>query len=96
MDFQTPLLSHLNMFSPQKIQEYMAYTFDNGVLFYNSKVCIHNFEDFCVFILYVCHNNPIASHVEFQIKTYMAIKINHFWPNMKWDICEYVEKCYMC
>jgi len=74
----------------------MAYTLDNGVLFDDSKVCIRNFEDFHVFILYDCHNNPIASHLKFQIKTYMAVKTNHFWPNMKRNVCEYVENYYMC
>jgi hypothetical protein len=59
-------------FTPKNPKVYGLY-FGQWVLFYDSKVSFHNFEDFRVFIFYDCHNNPIASHLEFQIKTYMVV-----------------------
>jgi hypothetical protein len=57
----------------KKPQKYMGYTLDNGVLCYDIKVCIHNFEYFCVHIFYDCHNIPIVGHPMFH-KTYMVVK----------------------
>jgi len=53
-------------------------TLDNGLLCYDIKVCIHNFEYFRVHILYDCHNIPIVGHPMFH-KTYMVVKKNYFW-----------------
>jgi hypothetical protein len=41
------------------------------------------------------HDIPIAGHPGFQ-KTYMAIKRHYYWPGMKKDIKEYVERCLKC
>jgi hypothetical protein len=50
----------------------MAFTLDNGMLYYDTKVFISNFEDFCVCVFY-CHNIRIASHLGFQ-KIYIVVK----------------------
>ncbi len=74
----------------------MAYTLDDGVLCYDIKVCIDNFEYFRVHILYDCHNTPIVSHPMFH-KTYMFVKkIKNLASGIKRDIHEYVKRCYMC
>jgi hypothetical protein len=40
--------------------------FDNGILYFDIKVCIFNFEDFYIIILYDCHHILILGHLGFQ------------------------------
>jgi hypothetical protein len=51
------------MVNNEEIQKYMAYIFSNHKLYYDTKVCIINFEDFCVYILYNYHNIPIVDYL---------------------------------
>jgi hypothetical protein len=69
---------HKNGKNHKKTQKYKAYTLENGVLCYDIKICIDNFEYFCVHILYDCHNIPIVGHPMFH-KTYMVVKKKYFW-----------------
>jgi hypothetical protein len=61
----------------KKTQKYTAYTLDNGVLCYDIKVSISNFEYFHVHILYDCHDIPIVGHPMFH-KTYVVVKKKYF------------------
>jgi hypothetical protein len=46
----------------KEIQEYMVYILDYNtyLLYYDTSVCIPNFEDFHVWIFYDCLSIPIA------------------------------------
>jgi len=46
----------------EEIQKYMAYILNNDKLYYDTKVCIFNFEDFCVYIFSNYHNIPIIRY----------------------------------
>jgi hypothetical protein len=52
-----------NGITHEKIQKYMAYILNNDKLYYDTRVCILNFEDFCVYILYDYHNIPIVGYL---------------------------------
>ena len=42
-------------------------------------------------IMHDLHDIPIASHLGFQM-TYMITRCHYYWPRMKRDIREYVER----
>jgi hypothetical protein len=46
----------------EEIQKYMAYILNNDKLYYDTRVCIFNFEDFCVYIFSDYHNIPIIRY----------------------------------
>jgi len=46
----------------EEIQKYMAYILNNDKLYYDTRVCIFNFEDFCVYIFSNYYNIPIVSY----------------------------------
>jgi hypothetical protein len=41
----------------------MAYISNNDKWYYDTKVCILNFEDFYVYIIYDYHNIPIVDYL---------------------------------
>jgi hypothetical protein len=46
-------------------------------------------------ILHVMHNVPYAGHLGYQ-KTLVVIKSHYFWPGMKKEIVEYIDRCMEC
>jgi len=68
------------------------YILEEGVLYYNVRICIPKQGEFRLNIMHDLHDIPIASHLGFQ-KTYMAIKRHYYWKGMKKDIKDYIGRC---
>jgi hypothetical protein len=41
------------------------------------------------------HDGPMGGHLAF-LRTYLKVKNNHYWPNMRKDIQEYCKACEIC
>ena len=48
-----------------------------------------------IYIFFDCHNIHVASHPRFQ-KTYAAVKKYYFWPILKRDVKDHVDRCWLC
>ena len=78
-----------------EIEKFKAFELKDEILYYNGKVCVPKFGEYRLNIINNLHDIPIAGHPGFQ-KTYMAVKRHYYWPGMKKDIKEYVERCLKC
>ena len=77
--------------SIKEIEQFESYDLRNYILYYNARVCIAKVENYRHDIMHDLHDIPIASHLGFQM-TYMIIRCHYYWPRMKRDIREYVER----
>ena len=69
----------------EEIDKFYAYTLNADILYYKSRICVHEVGDYKKNNIYDCHNIPISSHPRFQ-KTYALVKTNYFWPGLKRDV----------
>lgn len=63
----------------EKTNNFLACVLDAGNLYYKSKICIFEVENYIRKILYDCQSVPISSYSRFS-KTYAVVKKYHFWP----------------
>ncbi|XP_049403939.1 uncharacterized protein LOC125867445 [Solanum stenotomum] len=68
---------------------------ENGVLFYQNKLCIPNDDNLRKKILDEAHTSPYAMHPG-GTKMYLTIKEHYWWNGMKRDIVEFISKCLVC
>lgn len=78
-----------------EIDKFKSFELKDEVLYYNGRVCIPKAGEYRLNIMNNLHDIPIAGHPGFQ-KTYMAVKRHYYWPGMKKDVKEYVERCLKC
>ena len=79
----------------EEIEKFKSFEVKDKILYYNGRVCVPKFGEHSLSIMNNLHDIPIAGHPSFQ-KTYMAVKRHYYWPGMKKDIKEYVERCLKC
>ena len=78
-----------------EIDKFKSFELNDGVLYYKCRVCVPKFGEYRLDIMNNLHDIPIAGHPGFQ-KTYMAVKRHYYWPGMKRDVKEYVDRCLKC
>jgi hypothetical protein len=79
----------------EEINKFSTYALDANILYYKSRICVPEVGDYRKNIIYDCHNIPISGHPGFQ-KTYAVVKKYYFWPGLKRDVKDHVEKCLLC
>jgi len=75
--------------------KYGKYRLDDGLLFYEGRLCIPDVREIQESILRDCHDIPIAGHPGFS-KTYRQVRKNFFWPGLKTMVKDYVLGCEAC
>ena len=68
---------------------------ENGVLYYNDRVCVPDDNDLRKAILEEAHSGSFAIHSG-STKMYQYLKMSFWWSEMKRDISEFVTKCLVC
>ena len=59
------------------------------------RICVPNDEEIKKQILYKAHNTLYTMHPG-TTKMYRDLKKHFWWPRMKRDMVEYVERCLTC
>ena len=63
--------------SEEILSKYVKYRLDDGLLFYEGRLCIPDAREIQESILRDCHDIPIAGHPGFS-KTYVQVRNNFF------------------
>ena len=79
----------------EKIDKLSAYTLDVDILYYKSRICDIEVENYRKNIIYDCHDIPISGHPGFQ-KTRALVKKRYFWSGLKRDVNDHVKRCLLC
>ena len=69
--------------------------FNDGHITYKGRLCIPNCDDLKRFIMDELHKRPYTGHLGYQ-KMIMTTRKQFYWPGLKKDIVEYIEKCIEC
>jgi hypothetical protein len=77
----------------QAPEEYPIYQFDEGLLFFEGRLCIPNHRETRESLLKQYHD--ANSHFGFR-KTYANISTDYFWPNLHTDVKKYIQSCVSC
>jgi hypothetical protein len=67
----------------------------DGILLCKDKIFVPNVQDPKHMIFHEMDNVPYAGHPDYQ-KTMAGIKRHYFWPDMKKEIIEYIDRCMEC
>jgi hypothetical protein len=62
---------------------------------YRGRIYVPNSHEFKNMIFREMHNVPYARHPGYQ-KTIVAIKSQYYWPRMKKEVADFIEKCLEC
>ena len=68
---------------------------ENGVLYYNDRVCVPDGNDLRKAILKEAHNGSFSIPPG-STKMYQDLKVSYWWSGMKRDVSEFVTKCLVC
>jgi hypothetical protein len=79
----------------EEIEKYDKYKIEDGMLFYEGRLCIPDVRHIQESILKDCHDIPIAGHPGFM-KTYRHVRKSFFWPGIKSMVKDYVLGCEAC
>ncbi|KAJ3679415.1 hypothetical protein LUZ60_017426 [Juncus effusus] len=66
-----------------------------GVLRVGNRLCVPNIPDIKKAILVEAHSSRYSVHPG-ETKMYRDLKKSFWWRRMKWEIAQYVEKCFVC
>ena len=66
-----------------------------GLLLYKNRLYIPNVPKIKLLILNEIHKTPHSGHPGYQ-KTITMLRKDYFWPNMKNEFAEYIDKCFEC
>lgn len=78
--------------SQKLLENYLKYKLDNGVLYYEWRLCIPNMQNIQEYILRDCHGIMIAGHPGFS-KTYRKVQKSFFWTSLKTMVKYYILGC---
>ncbi|KAA0037514.1 reverse transcriptase [Cucumis melo var. makuwa] len=67
----------------------------DGAIVKQGRLCVPNISELKGAILEEAHNSAYAMHPE-SIKMYRTLKKTYWWPGMKREIVEYVDRCSIC
>ena len=68
---------------------------NQGILRFSSRIWIPHVTELKDEILQEAHNSKFSVHPE-STKMYQDLKKNFWWPDMKREIADWVNKCYTC
>jgi hypothetical protein len=77
------------------MEKYGKYKMEDGMLFYEGRLCIPDVRHIQESILKYCYDIPIAGHPCFA-KTYRHLHKSFFWPGIKSMVKDYVLGCEAC
>jgi hypothetical protein len=66
--------------------------FNDGLLTYKGRLYIPNCDDLKRFIMDELHKRPYTGHLGYQ-KMITATRKLFYWPDLKNDIVDYLDKC---
>ena len=69
------------------------YHLDKGILFKGEKICVP--LSYREKVLKEAHDSPSGGHPGGR-RTYLAVRANFYWPNMKQEIEDYARTCDTC
>lgn len=82
--------------APKELRTKLShYATQNGLLYYDSRLCIPKDPTLRQQLLHEHHDAPVAGHLGFE-KTYDAIHQRFYWPRMSQDVRAYVLSCDAC
>ncbi|MCH80874.1 Ty3/gypsy retrotransposon protein, partial [Trifolium medium] len=73
----------------------IQYTMRDGLLYWKQRLVIPKNNDLLHKVLYEFHTSPIGGHAGIT-RTMARINSQFYWPDMKKDIWDYVQKCVIC
>jgi hypothetical protein len=73
----------------------VQYTMRDGLLYWKQRLVIPKDNDLLHKVLLEFHTSPIGGHAGIT-RTLARIKSQFYWPDMKGDIVDYVQKCMVC
>ncbi|CAJ2641138.1 unnamed protein product [Trifolium pratense] len=73
----------------------IQYTMKDGLLYWKQRLVIPKESDLLNKVLYEFHTSPIGGHAGIT-RTIARITSQFYWPDMKTDIWDYVQKCVIC
>jgi hypothetical protein len=62
---------------------------------YRGRIFVPNSQELKILILREMHNVPYVGHQGYQ-KTIAAVKIQYYWPGMKKEVVDFIDKCLEC
>ena len=66
---------------------------EKGLLLYKYRLYVPNVPNIKLLILNEIHKTPYSGNLGYQ-KTITMLRKDHFWPNMKNELAEYIAKCF--
>ncbi|GAU44596.1 hypothetical protein TSUD_187860 [Trifolium subterraneum] len=73
----------------------IQYSIKEGLLYWKQRLVVPRDNDLLHKLLFEFHTSPIGGHSGIT-RTIARIKSQFYWPDMKNDIVEYVQKCVVC
>ena len=108
IQMQTPLLEKIRLCQEQKMEEERNSEEDvltgeeikcerdnRGIMRYAGRIWVPNVQELKDEILYEGHNSRYSVHPG-TTKMYRDLKEYYWWPNMKKEVTEWVNKCLTC
>ena len=68
---------------------------DDGSLWFRDRICVPDDSETRQLIMREAHSAAYSVHPG-SSKMYKDLRRNFWWPNMKWDVAEFVSKCLTC
>ena len=67
----------------------------DGILAINDRLCIPNIGGQRKEVMKEAQTAPYTMHPEIT-KMYQTLRSQYWWPTMKKDVAEYIDKCLIC
>jgi hypothetical protein len=90
MELVTKLQQHKMQ---HKVEDYQLGI--DGILLYRNRVYVPKSSELRSVILKEMHNVPYAGHPGYH-KTISTVKSQYYWPGMKKEIADFIDKCLEC
>ncbi|KAJ4759850.1 polyprotein [Rhynchospora pubera] len=79
----------------QPSEPHPAYTFSQGLLRYQGRICVGHSGPWRQQILQSLHDSPVGGHSGINA-TYQKLKRYFYWPNLKQSVHDYITSCHNC
>ena len=71
------------------------YNLNNGLLYFDGRICVPAVKDYRYMILKESHDAPLSGHLGSD-KTYLNLSKSFYWPKMDKDVRKYIASCDEC
>ena len=68
---------------------------EDGSLWFQDRICVPDVDGLRQLVMKEAHSSAYSVHPGFS-KMYKDLRKKFWWPNMKWDVAEFVAKCLTC